>query len=73
MGLLKRQQQRAAPRRRKGLRDAVCPCCREQRAFLWTCDCGLMICQECMQRDLWGFTCNNITWVCPDCGAIRSY
>jgi hypothetical protein len=26
-----------------------------------------------MQENLWGMTCNNITWTCPDCGAIRSF
>jgi hypothetical protein len=26
-----------------------------------------------MDENLWGMTCNNITWVCPDCGEIRSF
>lgn len=32
-----------------------------------------MICPECMQENIWGMTCNNITWVCPDCGAYRGF
>ena len=47
--------------------------CGEQVPFLWGCPCGFSICAACMERDLWGFTCNNITWVCPDCGEVRSY
>ena len=73
MSLIDQRRPRSERARRKARRDAVCPCCHAQRALLWSCDCGLEICQECMQRDLWGFTCNNITWVCPDCGALRSY
>ena len=26
-----------------------------------------------MQRNLWGMTCNNITWVCPDCGRSNGF
>jgi len=47
--------------------------CHERRGFLWTCPCGFCICDRCMQREAWGMTCNNITWVCPDCGEVRSY
>lgn len=54
-------------------RDQACPMCNQPSAFLWTCPCGLSICDPCMRRDLWGFTCNNVTWVCPDCGQVRSY
>ncbi len=32
-----------------------------------------MICQKCMYENAWGLTCNNITWECPDCGAIRGF
>jgi len=59
--------------RRKLLKDQYCPMCHIKRPFLWTCPCGFMICDVCMQQELWGFTCNNLTWVCPDCGDIRSY
>jgi hypothetical protein len=31
------------------------------------------MCQDCMLHNAWGITCNNITWVCPDCGEIRTY
>jgi len=26
-----------------------------------------------MDENLWGVTCNNVTWVCPDCGEPNSY
>ena len=29
--------------------------------------------QECLEEDRWGYTCNNITWECPDCGGFRSF
>jgi hypothetical protein len=54
-------------------RNQTCPMCGQLAPFLWTCPCGLAICDACMKRDLWGFTCNNITWVCPDCGRVRTY
>jgi hypothetical protein len=47
--------------------------CHKRQPFLWTCPCGFVICDACMQRDAWGFTCNNVTWECPDCGEVRSY
>lgn len=31
------------------------------------------MCQTCMDENLWGVTCNNITWVCPDCGEPNGY
>lgn len=31
------------------------------------------MCQSCMDDNLWGVTCNNVTWVCPDCGDTNSY
>ena len=31
------------------------------------------MCQSCMDDNLWGVTCNNVTWVCPDCGEPNSY
>jgi hypothetical protein len=36
--------------------------------FCWQCRCGFSICQNCMNQNLWGMTCNGITWLCPDCG-----
>jgi len=59
--------------RKDRARQGRCPMCHEVRSFFWTCPCGLVICDPCMRRDLWGFTCNNVTWVCPDCGEVRSY
>jgi hypothetical protein len=58
---------------RERTRNAVCPLCHQLRKFLWGCPCGCLICEACMQRDLWGFTCNNVTWTCPDCGEERSF
>jgi hypothetical protein len=31
------------------------------------------MCQECTDENLWGITCNHITWVCPDCGESNSF
>ncbi|MBI5488378.1 MAG: hypothetical protein HY905_13680 [Deltaproteobacteria bacterium] len=59
------------PRRRK--REYECCCCRRQIAFCWSCKCGFGICQDCMDENAWGMTCNFVTWTCPDCGASNSY
>ena len=59
-------------RRRAGAVTA-CPCCKSSTTFLWSCPCGLSMCQPCMDENAWGVTCNGITWTCPDCGATRSY
>jgi hypothetical protein len=61
---------RERQRRRRG---GLCPMCRKERPLFWSCPCGFLICDECLQRDLWGFTCNHITWTCPDCGEERSF
>ena len=50
-----------------------CVCCRQDNRFCWSCSCGFQICQACMNENLWGMTCNHITWVCPDCGKILSF
>ncbi|MBN2242415.1 MAG: hypothetical protein JW793_06970 [Acidobacteria bacterium] len=50
-----------------------CVCCGGDHRFCWTCSCGFRICQACMHENLWGMTCNHITWVCPDCGKILSF
>jgi hypothetical protein len=26
-----------------------------------------------MEENRWGMTCNNITWICPDCGLSNGY
>jgi hypothetical protein len=54
-------------------RDRPCPICEQQVPFLWTCPCGFQICDRCLRAEAWGYTCNNLTWTCPDCGAIRSF
>lgn len=60
-------------RRRARGADEPCPCCGRDVTFLWTCRCGFSICQVCMDHNLWGMTCNNITWVCPDCGRSNGF
>ncbi|MBL6976019.1 MAG: hypothetical protein ISR64_09835 [Deltaproteobacteria bacterium] len=57
----------------EGREDGDCPYCGRRVDFLWTCPCGFCMCQSCMNDNLWGVTCNNITWECPDCDRIRSY
>ncbi len=62
---------RAFPRYRK--KESVCIACKQTVRFAWTCSCGFAMCQECMYENLWGMTCNNITWVCPDCGKDNGF
>ena len=50
-----------------------CTICEEHPPFCWTCPCGFQICDGCFKENAWGLTCNNVTWECPDCGAIRSF
>ena len=58
-------------RRRGG--EGTCALCEKPVAFCWGCPCGFRICQDCLEENRWGITCNNITWECPDCGAMRSF
>jgi hypothetical protein len=51
----------------------ACCCCKKSYRFTWNCSCGFEICQECMSANLWGMTCNSLTWSCPDCGKILSF
>ncbi|MEW5908312.1 MAG: hypothetical protein AB1659_00770 [Thermodesulfobacteriota bacterium] len=60
------------PRRRRP-RQHVCHCCRKDFPFCWECRCGFAICQSCMMENLWGMTCNAITWQCPDCGGQNGF
>lgn len=60
-------------RRHRRDREPVCHCCRKAFPFCWTCRCGFKICQGCMQDNLWGMSCNAITWDCPDCGAGNGF
>jgi hypothetical protein len=66
-----RGTQESKGRRQKPL--LPCPFCGRQAAFYWTCPCGFRMCQDCMNENAWGLTCNNLTWTCPDCGRDRSY
>ena len=59
-------------RRSRHKEQYECCCCRKKTSFCWTCECGLQICQECMQENLWGLTCNYVDWECPDCGVPKS-
>lgn len=54
-------------------REWTCSVCDKKVAFCFSCTCGFEICQECMDENAWGLTCNNVTWECPDCGEIRSF
>lgn len=54
-------------------RDYECVLCRAKVPFCWTCRCGFSICQSCMLENVWGMSCNNITWDCPDCGAQNGF
>jgi hypothetical protein len=59
--------------RRRKLGDLPCTICERVTPFAWSCPCGFRICQACLEENRWGMTCNNITWECPDCGAMRSF
>ena len=61
-------------RRRRLRRETVCHCCRAEVPFCWQCrHCGFAICQDCMLENLWGMSCNGITWQCPDCGEQNGF
>jgi hypothetical protein len=51
----------------------VCDCCGRQLPFCWHCRCGFSICQSCMEKNIWGMSCNAITWQCPDCGEQNGF
>jgi hypothetical protein len=50
-----------------------CTLCEREVPFCWRCPCGFRICQDCLEADRWGYTCNNITWECPECGGFRAF
>jgi len=54
-------------------RKYLCHCCGGIFPFCWTCRCGFSICQACMYENVWGMSCNGITWECPDCGAQNGF
>ncbi len=69
-------EQRPLPRRRGTRRDepVACPYCGRVVTFAWSCrHCGFHICQHCMDDNLKMFTCNNLTWWCPQCGESNGY
>lgn len=60
-------------RKRRRKNEYTCHVCGATPPFCWTCRCGFQICTECMEKNLWGMTCNAITWTCPDCGEFRGF
>ncbi|MBW2176333.1 MAG: hypothetical protein JRH03_05155 [Deltaproteobacteria bacterium] len=60
-------------RKRHRTRDKTCHCCTIIAPFCWTCRCGFRICQVCMDENVWGMSCNGITWQCPDCGEQNGF
>ena len=48
----------------------MCDCCRGTFPFCWRCRCGF---KTCMLENLWGMSCNGITWECPDCGGQNGF
>ncbi|RPJ83068.1 MAG: hypothetical protein EHJ94_00420 [Deltaproteobacteria bacterium] len=54
--------------KRRQRKQRQCHCCTRPNHFCWYCRCGFTICQECMEENFWGMSCNGITWECPDCG-----
>ena len=60
-------------KKRRRLKDQGCVCCKMTFPFCWTCRCGFSICQNCMLENMWGMTCNAITWTCPDCGGQNGF
>nr|WP_231713915.1 hypothetical protein [Desulfosarcina ovata] len=60
-------------RQRRLKQPKICHCCGKEFPFCWTCRCGFMMCQECMYENVWGLSCNGITWQCPDCGGLNGF
>jgi len=59
--------------KRRKFKKNKCHCCREKVMFCWICRCGFSICQICMAENVWGMSCNGITWQCPDCGGQNGF
>jgi len=54
--------------RKKRTRNQTCHTCGKTVSFCWQCrHCGFSMCQECMYENIWGLSCNHITWTCPEC------
>ncbi|MBW2370280.1 MAG: hypothetical protein JRH15_20610 [Deltaproteobacteria bacterium] len=60
-------------RRRRKSKSWICHCCNDVFPFCWQCRCGFAICQNCMLENVWGMSCNGITWQCPDCGEQNGF
>jgi hypothetical protein len=67
------QAENAYRRKRRRKKQYQCHVCNKELPFCWICRCGFEICADCMEDNLWGMTCNAITWTCPDCGQLRQF
>ena len=66
----------ASVRRRRRAKGGggICPFCKNEVQHKWPCqDCGFTICQTCMTDNFEIFSCNGITWECPECGRSNSF
>jgi len=59
--------------KRRKAKEIPCHCCTVAGTFCWRCRCGFSICQGCMEENVWGMSCNGITWECPDCGGQNGF
>lgn len=66
-------KKRSYRERRNNAKADPCHLCKEAPPFCWRCRCGFSICQDCMEENFWGMSCNGITWQCPDCGAQNGF
>ena len=60
-------------RRKSRAGNRECHGCKALSLFSWTCRCGFALCQGCMHENMWGMSCNGITWRCPDCGLYNGF
>jgi len=66
--------ERRRPRRRGAPQSEECALCGQSQRYFRTCRiCGFAMCQDCTDDNLWGITCNHITWTCPDCGETNGF
>ena len=64
---------RRKARRTKVQPDTPCPFCGRSAPFFHQCRyCDFYICQQCAKDNDKIFSCNSITWPCPDCGKSNS-
>ncbi|HAO23000.1 MAG TPA: hypothetical protein DCQ37_22645 [Desulfobacteraceae bacterium] len=70
---MKDSARKSSYRERRRAAKADCYCCKASVPFCWQCRCGFSMCQDCMEKNFWGLSCNGITWECPDCGAQNGY